>query len=175
MLNQTIAVNYATVILNKKNLDVNKLYNTSVNLINVFREHPLLEYSLKNQFVSNSDKEDLFFRSIEVDEQTKSVFEFIFRTNKANYIPLILTNIIKIYRDKNKIGEAEIISSSELSKTILSNIVDSIKKEFKLNDVIVTLKIDKKIINGYKICINNKMLDLTIENILNKIKKQLSI
>ena len=83
---------------------------------------------------------------------------------------MIIDNFLKIYRDKNKIGEATIISCSEPSENIKNKIIEILKKDFELKDIIYNVRIDKNIINGYKICINNKMLDMSIEGILKKLE-----
>ena len=51
MLNPTVAINYAKVIMNNKSIDIDKLYACFYNVSVFLSEHPLLDYALKNQFI----------------------------------------------------------------------------------------------------------------------------
>ena len=84
-----------------------------------------------------------------------------------------MCSFLKLYRDKNKIGEVTIISCSEPAENVKNKIVEIIKKDFNLKEVIYNVRIDKNLINGYKILINNELLDMSIEGILKKIENDI--
>ena len=85
MLNPTVAINYAKVIMNNKSIDIDKLYACFYN-VNIFlSEHPLLDYALKNQFITEENKKELFTNTIDIDLQFKPIFNFIF-DNKRQII-----------------------------------------------------------------------------------------
>ena len=170
MLNPTIAINYAKVILNNKSIDLDKLYTCFINVKDILNKRPLLDFAFKNQFITEENKKELFTSTFDIDNSFTQIFDFIFDNKKANYLSMIIDNFLKIYRDKNKIGEATIISCSDPSENIKNKIIEILKKDFELKDIIYNVRIDKNIINGYKICINNKMLDMSIEGILKKLE-----
>ena len=173
MLNPTVAINYAKVIMNNKSIDIDKLYACFYNVSVFLSEHPLLDYALKNQFITEENKKELFTNTIDIDLQFKPIFNFIFDNKRSNYLPLIVCSFLKLYREKNKIGEVTIISCSEPTENIKNKIVEIIKKDFNLKEVIYNVRIDKNIINGYKILINNELLDMSIEGILKKIENDI--
>lgn len=172
MLNLGIAVNYAEVILNNVGSNSVNLYKYFVELDDVFHKEPLLVDLLTSCYVPSENKRKLFFDCVDTGEY-KYIFDFIFNNDRSEYLPLILRCFIKLYRKKSKIGDLLIVSTTMIDQDIVKNISDFVKSAFKLNDVVYKIKVDKSIVSGFKIYIDDKMLDFSIQGFLKGLESDL--
>ena len=125
---------------------------------------------LKQDFLSSDKKKILFYNKFTNLSKYNSFFDYIFRTKKSIYISSIIDNFIKLYRDKNKIGVIEVVSSVEIDPENLTKIVNNIKAKFNFKEIIVNNKINSNIIAGFIVYVNNNILDFSINGILNNFK-----
>ena len=173
MLNLGIAVNYAEAILNTSYLKPESTYNYFSDLVSVLNKAPLLVDFLEIYYISKNKKKTIFFYTIWDYGELKPIFDFIFDNNKAEYLKLISECLLRLYRQKFKIGDLLIIASIEPNDTEIKDISKFIKEKFNFNDVLTRIEIDKEIISGFKIYINNMVLDLSIQGLLKDIESKL--
>lgn len=173
MLNLDIAFNYAEALLNCSEVNSDSLYKCFVDLQFIFKKSPLLVDLMTSRYVPFEKKKLIFFDVLGDVGECRSVFDLVFTNKRCDYIPLISSSFIDLYRKKFKIGDLLILSSNEFDDESIEKISSFVKDKFKLNDVVVTVKIDKSIISGFKLFINNKFLDLSINGFLERLKSGL--
>ena len=173
MLNQSIANNYSEVLFRIKNFDINEIYSDFLEYENIIKDEPLFSEMLRQDYISNEKKKELFYNKFTNLVKYKKFFDNIFDSKKSLYITSIIDNFIKIYRKKNKIGVVEVVSSFEMDTENLKIITDNVKKKFNFNDVIINNRIDSNIIAGFIVYVDNHILDFSIKSILHNFKHKL--
>ena len=173
MLSFDIAFNYAKVILNYSGVSQECLYNCFVDLNGILGDSPLLVDFMTSSYVPLEKKRMIFFDFIGDVGECRKVFEFIFDNKRCEYIPLIVSSFVDLYRKKFKIGDLLILSSIEVDDENVGKISRFVMDKFKLNDVVARVKIDESIVAGFKLFINNKFLDLSIQGFLWRLESSL--
>ena len=174
MLNQSVANNFARVLFKIKEYNSDEVYKDFLEFKNIEKNEPLFSEMLKQDFLSSDKKKMLFYNKFTNLSKYSLFFDYIFRTKKSIYISSIVDNFLELYRDKNKIGVIEIVSSVEIDNENLSKIVNNIKQKFNFKKVIVKNKINNNIIAGFLVYVNNYILDFSIKGILNNFHKLLT-
>lgn len=174
MLNQSVANNFARVLFKIKEYNSDEVYKDFLEFKNIEKNEPLFSEMLKQDFLSSDKKKMLFYNKFTNLSKYSLFFDYIFRTKKSIYISSIVDNFLELYRDKNKIGVIEIVSSVEIDNENLSKIVNNIKQKFNFKEVIVKNKINNNIIAGFLVYVNNYILDFSIKGILNNFHKLLT-
>jgi len=170
MLNQSVANNFAEVLFKIKEYNIDEVYKDFLEFKNIEKDEPLFAEMLKQDFLSNDKKKMLFYSKFTNLSKYNLFFDYIFNTKKSIYISLIIDDFLKLYRDRNKIGVIEVVSSVEIDHENLEKIINNIKKKFKFKDIIVNKKINSNIIAGFVVYVNNNILDFSINSILNNFK-----
>ena len=170
MLNQSVANNFAEVLFKIKGYNIDEVYRDFLEFKNIEKNEPLFSEMLKQDFLSSDKKKILFYNKFTNLSKYNSFFDYIFKTKKSIYISSIIDNFIKLYRDKNKIGVIEVVSSVEIDPENLTKIVNNIKAKFNFKEIIVNNKINSNIIAGFVVYVNNNILDFSINGILNNFK-----
>ncbi len=109
-------------------------------------------------------KKNIFF-----NKNMKNFFYIIIQDNLINYINLIYKNFIIIYEYKKNIKNIFIYYRNILNNNNIFLIKKIIKNNIKGNLNFIFVK-NKFLIAGFKIKINNFVIDSSILNILNKLK-----
>ena len=175
MLNQTVSNNFAEALFNVKNYNADDLYKDFLDFKEKEKINPMCKDILCSDFISeNSKKKYLYTNFINFQKYSK-YFDIVFNLKKSNYISSIIDCFIKKYREKNNIGVIELVSSVDFSEHDLNKTVEKIKNNLKFKDVIVKKKIDKSIIAGFLVYVNDYILDFSIKGFLNNFKKKLDI
>ena len=106
----------------------NEVYKDFLEFKNIEKDEPLFTDMLKQDFLSNDKKKMLFYSKFTNLSKYNLFFDYIFNTNKSIYISLIIDDFLKLYRDRNKIGVIEIVSSIEIDPENITKIVNNIKQ-----------------------------------------------
>ena len=114
MLNQSVANNFAEVLFKIKKYNIDEVYKNFLEFKNIEKDEPLFAEMLKQDFLSNDKKKMLFYSKFTILSKYNLFFDYIFNTKKSIYISLIIDDFLKLYRDRNKIGVIEIVSSIEI-------------------------------------------------------------
>jgi F-type H+-transporting ATPase subunit delta len=162
------------------------LENQNINLKNFFEEMKNFLDQIKNSNYFNDIKNFLFASPITIDEKlnllknfTKNeeilkFIELILRKSKARSLFMIFYQMIKIFNDKNNIKDVKVFSVIEISKDQLEKIKLLIKKYFSCDSNIDNI-IDKSIIGGFVLELENNSLDLSIRNQLQYIERKVFV
>lgn len=132
--------------------------------ISVCQENDQLVAVLKNPIVRHSKKlailKALFFGK--VHDVTFSIFTILTKKNRESFILSIAQEFRKLYNLKNNIQVATVSTvealSEEQRKEFITKIAQSLNKEVILNE-----KIDKSLIGGYVLTVNDTQVDTSVK------------
>jgi F-type H+-transporting ATPase subunit delta len=130
-----------------------------------FLEHPVIKISHKKAVL-----DDLF--ADKVSEYTRVFLQLVLKNKRQNNLKGMLRNYIDQYRQFKGIKTAEITTAIELSDNERNEIIKAIEKQFKAT-VELKQQVNKDIIGGLIIEIDNKQLDLSVIHYLKRMKKEL--
>ena len=85
----------------------------------------------------------------------------------------ILAQLEKIIDKDEKVLRAKVTSSAVLSKKMLEDLEESLKKRYKAKDVEIDTKENSNLINGIKIEANDEIIDLTVAHRLHQLQAYL--
>lgn len=85
----------------------------------------------------------------------------------------ILTHLEKIIDKNEKVLRAKVTSSTVLSKKMLEDLEESLKKRYKAKEVEIDTKENSNLINGIKIEANDEIIDLTLSHRLHQLQTHL--
>lgn len=142
-------------------------------IIDVLTQNPDLKNFLENKIVKIEDKKEIFEKVFnEISEKTKNFCFTLLDNKKIDHIYSIYVEYSKMINAKNNIQEATIVSAIELTDgekaKIKSKLENKFKKEFN-----ITNTINKEIISGLVIKIEDTLIDLSLRAKLNTLKKQI--
>jgi ATP synthase F1 delta subunit len=85
----------------------------------------------------------------------------------------ILSQLEKIIDKDEKVLRAKVTSSTVLSKKMVEDLEESLKKRYKAKSVEIDTKEDSNLINGLKIEANDEIIDLTLSHRLHQLQAHL--
>lgn len=88
-------------------------------------------------------------------------------------MPSVLEELKKIYFEKKNIVQAGVVSKNELSQTELKEIIGLVRKRTE-RGVELNKTTDNSLLGGIRIRYEDKLLDLSLKNQLNNLKKELT-
>ena len=169
MLNFCLANKYADVLLNicNNNKDV---FNECQDLLKILEENCWLNIFFSNKNVSNEEKIKVI-NSLEEIKTSNNFFNLLIINKRAEYIKIILQLFFQKYEERNKIGRIQIFTVEKLQQKEIETFKNLLIKKFDLSEVIIENIIDKTLIGGYIIIMNNKKYDYSLKNNLQHISE----
>ena len=163
-------------VSNQLDNDIKDIINNLFLFKKLVREIPELRYLLFSKRISIDTKlsaiKNIFSNYFEVIE-----LEFIFRLLKDGQISImtdITDKLHSIVQSDSNTKNIDIVSSKQLDDSEKNEIIESIKRKFKINNFSETsFSVDNKILGGIKIRIGNKIIDGSVSTKLKKIKESL--
>lgn len=102
-----------------------------------------------------------------------NVVEFMDKHQLLGKSKEILSQLEKIIDKDEKVLRAKVTSSTVLSKKMLEELEENLKKRYKAKDVEIDTKEDLDLINGMKIEANDEIIDLTLRARLHQLQTHL--
>lgn len=129
---------------------------------------------LSNETIMKEDKKSIFnnILSDEDNKILKNFFNILVDKDRICEIKMIYLNFKKMYLEYKGILDVEVVSANPLSDELKESLKNKLSKKLD-KTIILNEKIDKDIIGGIVLFINGKMIDLSVKNELNQIKRQL--
>lgn len=112
----------------------------------------------------DKENEHLFFQK---------VIKFLNKRRLLRQAPDILQKLERIRNNEDGIIAAEIKSPKKLDESIKKSLTDILAKHYSAKSVNFTEKLDEKLLDGWKIEINDEIIDLSMRNRINKLKEHL--
>ncbi len=171
-----VAKRYAKSIfelaLEKSKLET--VYEEANLLVKVFKNDQFSSDFLTNPVLSFSNKKEIFDKVLKdkLDPFTMSVFYFIIKNKRSNLLIQILEEYNLLYRAEKKIMYVDLITAKKASDE-LKNII--IKRLSQSQKILLNEKVDKSILGGVLIKVNDKQFDSTVKNHINKIKSSFKV
>ncbi len=140
-----------------------------------FFEVPKLQEALANPMHTAAEKERLLITAAGGDSISpllKQFFQFIIEKNREEFAVFMAMSYQDIFRRDENIVLGTITSASEIGTDAVQRIKNRVLKKYsrKLN---VHTKVDKSLIGGFVIEINNYKLDVSVKNQLQEIAKEM--
>ena len=158
------------------NLDLHNILNNLIKFRKLVREVPELRYVLLSKRINPEEKikaiEKIF--SDQFGELELEFISLLIKESSISSLDSIIDRInVKIFND-GSIKKIHITTSVVLNENDKNDMIQLIKNKFQINSLSETLfSIDKDIIGGVKIRINNKIIDGSVFNQLKKIRESL--
>ena len=118
----------------------------------------------------------LMFKDKSSSEQkniSEKVVKFLFRRRLLSKAPDILSRLKKIINNADGRLEVKISSVEALSHQVKTHLEQPLKKRYLVKEVVLKEYIDKKLLGGLKIEVNDEVIDLSIKNKIEKLQEYL--
>jgi len=109
----------------------------------------------------------------ELDVVTKKAVSLISKKHLLSKSKEIITQLEKIIDKNEEVVRATISSKEKISKKIVEEIEDFIKKRYKAKNTLLEFIIDPKLLGGIKIEIGDEIIDTTLKNKIKKLENYL--
>ncbi|MBQ6230709.1 MAG: F0F1 ATP synthase subunit delta [Eubacterium sp.] len=138
-------------------------------------DNPELVSILENPSIDSEQKEALLKNVFDgrVDELIRNTLVMAVEKGHSRYLTKILKVFVKNARKELGIGEASVKTAFELSDEQKKQIETKIKDTAKFKEVIINYKVDKSLIGGMIIKIGDRVVDSSISNQLESLRKSL--
>jgi len=132
--------------------------------VNILLEHPTIKASKKAQILSDILKDNIL-------GYTLSFIHLVVKNKRENNLKSICRDFISIYKKNMGIRTAVLTTSIDLSRTHKEKIKKTIEESFR-SPVELEAKVDKSIIGGLLIQVDDKQLDLSVARQIQELKHQ---
>lgn len=154
-------------VLERVNDDMLLLYNTCLEIeeFNKLLENPIVSLSSKRKII-----ETVF--SGKVHEVTLSFLYLILKNNREVFLENITRVFLDLYRKKMGFVSVSLTTAISIDDNLRKKIIEMINTAYKAN-VEMTESVNKNILGGFKLQIEDKLLDASVSTSLNKFKREL--
>lgn len=132
--------------------------------IKILLEHPIVKASKKNELLNNIFKD-------KINAYSLSLLQLIVKNKRENHLKSICKDFIEIYRKHKGIKAAVLTTAFELTRTHQTNIKKTIEKTFN-STIELNTKVDKELIGGMIIQVDDKQLDLSVARQIQQLRDQ---
>jgi len=150
------------------------VYEEANILVKVFKNDQFSLDFLTNPVLSFYKKKETFDKALKdkLDPFTMSIFYFVIKNKRSNLLIQILEEYNLLYRAEKKIMYVDLITAKKANDE-LKNII--IKRLGQSKKILLNEKVDKSILGGVLIKVNDKQFDSTVKNHINKIKSSFKV
>ncbi len=154
-------------VLERVNDDMLLLYNTCLDIkeFNKLLENPIVPSSSKRKII-----ESVFSSS--VHEITLSFLNLILKNNREAFLEDITRVFLDLYRKKMGFVSVSLTTAISIDDNLRNKIIRMINAEYKA-DIEMTESVNENILGGFKLQIEDKLLDTSVSTSLNKLKREL--
>lgn len=135
---------------------------------------PEMKEVLESPIIIPSKKKDILHKVAgnEIQKITLSLLDLVVKNGRENYLPAIARVFISETKKHNGITESVLTTAVKVDEKIKQQITDFISNLFKTK-VELEEVVDKDIIGGFVLRIEDNYIDASIRNKLRKIEKEL--
>ncbi len=130
---------------------------------------------LKNPVISKNDLAKIvneIAQKFELSALTKEFFASIVRNRRLNLFPEIYEEFSRIVKKFKNIIEIEVISALKADQVSLDKIKNLVQKKYPDKIINVKEAVNDNILGGFQVKIGSNLLDASLKNQLEKIKKE---
>lgn len=175
MNNSKISVRYARALFNsaiEKNL-LDNVYNDMI-FVSELCKLPEMKEVLLSPIIVPSKKKDILQKVTEnnIQKISLSLLEMVVQNGREKNLPAIAREFIRETKEYKGITESVLTTAVKIDDKIKRQIADFVAGIFKTK-VEITEVVDKEIIGGFILKIEDSYIDASIRNKLRKIEKEL--
>jgi F-type H+-transporting ATPase subunit delta len=104
----------------------------------------------------------------------KKVIQFLVKRRLLRKAPDILLHLNKIINDREGRVIAKVSSKNNLSGRIKQELTHLLAKHYSAKEITLVSNLDEKLLGGFKIEVNDEVIDLTIKNKISKLEEYLT-
>lgn len=149
----------------RKNIDAILITIAESEEFKEFLQSPIIKQSMKAKLFG-----EIFVGKI--DAITLTFLELLAKNRREQFLASACLQYLALYKDSKGVKQASITTSRPLSEDHRKDVLSYIKKKFKI-DVDLVENIDEAIIGGFKLRIEDKQLDASIQSKLKRIETEL--
>ena len=175
MANDEIAKRYAGAIYNiaKSSNSVNEVREVLNILMENYEESEEFRKILEDPLKKFSEKEKFLEKSFDhISKESLGVIKYIVKKQRLSLIREIKDYFLKLYYDENNKLPVIAIFAKELSEKQREQLVQKLEKKYN-KKIVLNVKVDKKIIGGGILKIGNEVINGSIKNQIEEIKKNI--
>ena len=135
-------------------------------------------YLLFKSPIIKSDKKRTVFNAIfdgKISKLSSEFFNIIMRKGREQYIPEIVNDFIRQYKENSHITTIQLTTAHEIDQSILDGIeAKLLASNVTDKKVEIENKVDESIVGGYILEIGDKLYDDSVKGKLEKLKKAFS-
>ncbi len=175
MNSSRISVRYARAIFNSaiENKILDEVYQDMI-FISELCKVPEMKEVLASPIIVPTKKKDILHKVTENNLQkiSLSLLDMVVKNGRENYLPAIAREFIRQTKEYNGITESVLTTAVKVDEKIKKQVKDLIAGIFKTK-VELKEQVDKEIIGGFVLRIEDNYIDASIRNKLRKIEKEL--
>jgi F-type H+-transporting ATPase subunit delta len=143
-------------------------------LTETINEAPEFSELLGSPIIKTSEKVRLFNEifSGKLNETVINFFGLLAQNKREQYLPEMCYNYHQYYKQEKGIKEAVLTTAQPLDVKYKEEILQLLKKKFKLN-IELNDQVNEELIGGFRLRIDDQQIDASIASKLKKIKKEL--
>lgn len=109
----------------------------------------------------------------ELTHAVRNSLEFMDKNQLLSKKNEILAHLEMIIDTDEKVVRAKVMSADVLSKKMIEELEESLKKRYKAKSIEIDVEKDESLINGIKIEVQDEVIDLTLRNQLHQLQEYL--
>jgi len=177
-MNQSkISVRYAkaffSLVKDSNTFDVQK--KDIETLLQYIQEVPELQFLIQNPVIKSHEKIGLFretFRN-SFSELTFTFINFVLESRREEYLAGMCRYFLHLLKAEQGIQPAELVTAVPIDEKLRQSIIHMISRKFKRR-VELNEKVDKEIVGGFILRVDDQQIDASISSKLNRIKNELT-
>ena len=156
----------------KNNLETT--YKEFNSFLEIFKKEKSVLNFLNNPVLSNNKKKDVFERMFgsNCTNFIKSIIFFIIKNKRTNILIQIFEEFNSLFHIEKNIVKVELTTASDISNELRDAIISKVGNEKK---ILIDEKVDKSLMGGVLLQIEDKQYDSTVRDRINKIKSSFKI
>lgn len=166
----------ALYLVAKEKGNSDKLYEMMRRLSDAFTAEPLLNETMTNPFVDDSDKTALIFSACDAGKDNTLLADFV-KLLETNHRMALVRDIAsayqKIYRNENNIYRVKVVSAAPLQADVEDRLKKMILAHLKGATMEYQSDVDPDLIGGFVVNIDNQRLDASVNNQLKQLRLNL--
>lgn len=142
----------------------------------VFRKEPETLKFLSSPMITKDEKDKLLEQTLKpyVDIASYGFLQVIIKKKVILYFFEIKDNFDHLYNEEQGILEGRVYTPFELSEDTLNKLSDVFSKKYQ-KKVVFKVLIDKKILGGMRVYVNDTLYDYSLDSKLNQIRQKLVV
>ncbi len=168
-----IAKRYATPLLKladeQKSVDIVK--SDMEQFLAVCKGNMAFLNMLKSPVIPHLKKGEILVKIFEgkVSKLTLAMFNLIVRKNREKILPQIAREFINVFNEVRGFQPAHVMTAMALTTTLKSS-VEELVKDISGKNPLLSAEVEKNIIGGYILTMDDRQIDQSVKGALNKLK-----